>query len=125
MLIKEINSQVNENFVDIEIKMVLQQIIKDKKITNGAQTSVMVNLLELLATGRIGTSADFDDAPQRSAELVAKLKSMSDAEITDLASEMLSILDNKDAANRGDIKPTKQENADIASWIRRVSRGNH
>lgn len=124
MLIKEINNQVNENFVDIEVKMVLQKVITDGKITDGAQISVLITMMNLMASGNIGTISDFGIGQIGSVELVAKVKGMSDAEVVKLVTEILEILENKDLANRaklssGDAQPN------IYDWIKMTHRGNH
>jgi hypothetical protein len=100
MLLKELKEgQLNEKFVDIEVKMTLQKIIDDGKITDGAQTSVLVTLLGLLETGKIETISNLRDAPGQSSELVAFIKELDDKKVVKMAQELLAIMDAKDADN--------------------------
>lgn len=101
MQLSETKKLLNEKFVDIEVKMVLQKIIDDGKITDGAQTAILVTLLELLKTGKIATISNLNDGPSGSADIVKYLKELDDKKVVKIAEKMLEIMNYKDAHNDG------------------------
>lgn len=128
-LLNEINDAVEkqfvfEKFIDIEVKMVLQEIIDAGKITNGAQTMVLVNLLELLKTGNIMTISNLNDAPSSSSEIVEYLKELDDKKVVEIATKLLEILNTKDAINDGDYQFSKTE-MEFGDWVKMLIKSQY